>query len=931
MFQLRTLGGLDLRDAEQRKVAAVLAHSKRSALLVYLLVASPGRAARRDSLVGIFWPESSQDLARSSLRKALHNLRQALGADIIVAPSDEEVAIAAEKFDCDAIELARADAARALELYKGSFLDGFFLPDSPAFDQWCERERVRLREGAFEIMWRKAEAEGASGAAYDAAYWARQASALAPNDESALRRLLLLLERVGDRAGAISAYEEFSRRLSQDLDIQASPETQTLAARIRRAGSAPNEVLLGATVASPSAALLDSDAPPPALPAPAGSFWKRRTTRLAVAATVVLAAAITSLRLYEASASPPAPVATAVLPFSFRGAKELSYLADGMPMLLATSLDGAGMQTTDSASARYVVSGDIVEAAGRLRIRVELRDVDLDESLARAAVEDSASRVFALVDQLAAQLAASGPAARRERLTQLASVTTSSLPALRAYLEGESKFRIGHYKEAVDAYQRAIRADTGFALAYYRLAASYGWSSDTLSRPTARRAVELAARLSTTERTLLEAYAAYSHGRADDAERRYREIVRLRPFDGEAWYHLGEVLFHYNSVRGRPIQEARPMFLRALGSGPKDATLTHLLEIEAINGNYAAFDSLLGDISPGAHFDLVGRTVRAFVSGSASERATVLEENRRVSDADLANYARHMLFLLDDRQGAGTVVRLLLSPERPAEARALGSILLAHLEAAAGRVRAADLELRKAAEFDPTRALEHRGLLESLSFLKVPAAQRLATRDALMKWRGDAAPSGVVFSDDRFMHEPVRKYLIGMLSARSGEMVTAARAASDVERDAASQHSFAIMLARGVRAQILADSGRRDEALAALSIGHTQPAVADLIGIVPVAGLGSERFLRAELLRELGRTEESLGWYASFGQHSAFDRVFLAPSHRRMGELHERAGRTAEAIEHHEKFIGLWKDADPELQPLVDDTRERVARLREKK
>jgi len=36
MFQLRTLGGLDLRNAEESKVTAVLAHAKRAALLVYL-------------------------------------------------------------------------------------------------------------------------------------------------------------------------------------------------------------------------------------------------------------------------------------------------------------------------------------------------------------------------------------------------------------------------------------------------------------------------------------------------------------------------------------------------------------------------------------------------------------------------------------------------------------------------------------------------------------------------------------------------------------------------------------------------------------------------------------------------------------------------------------------------------------------------------
>jgi tetratricopeptide (TPR) repeat protein len=599
-----------------------------------------------------------------------------------------------------------------------------------------------------------------------------------------------------------------------------------------------------------------------------------------------------------------------------------------MPTLLGTSLDGVGMQTTDSANARYYVAGDVVEASGRLRISAELHDARDRRTIAKAVAEDSASRIFGLVQQLAAQLASSGPAVGRDRLTQLASVTTTSLPALRDYLEGEARFRIGHYKEAVDAFQRAVQEDSAYALAYYRLAVAYSWSSDTLARPMAMRAVQLAGRLSSTERMLLEAYVAFWRGDADDAERRYREIVRLRPFDGEAWYQLGEVLFHYNGIRGRPIQEARPMFQRALANGPKDASLTHLLEIEAIDWNYTAFDTLVGGIGPGAHFDLVGRTVRALTKGSGTDRSGMIEENRRTSDPDLANSARHMLFLVEDRESAASVVRMLLNPERPAEARALGHILLAHLEAASGRLRAADLELRLAEALDRTRALEHRGLLESMPFLAVTPARRVATRDALMRWNGDAPASGIVFSDGRLIHDRARQYLVGLLSAQLGEMDAARRAADGVEGDAASEQPFAIMLARGVRAQVLARSARREDALMELSQPHTEPNVSDLIGIVPFAGLGPERFLRAELLREMGRNEEALSWYGSFGQHSAFDRVFLAPAHLHMGELLDGAGKSDEAVVHYEKFISLWKDCDAELRPLVSDARARVSLLR---
>jgi tetratricopeptide (TPR) repeat protein len=427
---------------------------------------------------------------------------------------------------------------------------------------------------------------------------------------------------------------------------------------------------------------------------------------------------------------------------------------------------------------------------------------------------------------------------------------------------------------------------------------------------------------------LIEAYLAFANADADEAERRYREIVRLRPFDGEAWYQLGEVLFHYNGVRGRPIDEARPAFQRAMANGPKDASLTHLLEIEAINWNYAAYDSLVGGINAGSHFDLVGRTVTALTKGDEPAKAKILAENRRTQDPDLSTHARHMLFLIEDRQAASRVVRLLLDAERPAEAKALGHILLAHLEAASGRLRAADVELREAAALDRTRGLEHRGLLESLSFYDVPRSQRVATRSALASLTGDVSNSGVVFADDRALHSRFRQYLLGLLSANVGELDQARRMADELETGVGDREKFSIMLGRGVRAHVFALEGRGDEALRELTKPHTTPVPVELMGIVPFFAQGTERFLRAELMRQLGRDEEALGWYESFGQHTAFDRVFLAPAHRRIGELLEHQGKRVDAARHYEMFISLWKDCDPELRPQVDDVRARLARLR---
>jgi serine/threonine-protein kinase len=936
----------------------------------------------------LFWPELAQEHARASLRKAIHHLRRVLGDDAIVGRGDDELALG-DVVQCDAAEFERlidaGDAEAALELYRGPLLTGFFVGDAPEFERWLDRERARLRDRAFRGAWHVAESQERAGDGVSAAVWGRRAVALVPEDEGALRQLLQLLDRLGDRAGAVAAYEEFARRLREDFDVEPAAETQELVRLVRARAKAPADDARVAPAATgeqtPSVAVLATAQPttaeqPDALPEPTlrsasaerprsrmpgRPMWSRRAMlgMLTAAVVVVIAWRVGLGRTRTALA--PSASSVAVLPFVYHGSAEYAYLAEGMASLLGTSLDGiGGMHTVDAGTiaasvppndrrvvdvesaaklaakfgaARYVI-GEITEAGGRLRATATLYDVRGDASrlISRAVADDSAPQLFALVDRLAGELVAEqGTRAKSaDRLTRVAAMTTSSLPALKAYLEGERQFRVGHYKEAVDAFQRAVGQDTAFALAYYRLALAYSWSSDTMSRPMARRAIQFSDRLSRPDRLLVEAFLPFITGNADEAERRYRAILSTRPYEGEAWYPLGEVLFHFNPVRGRPIAEAKPMFERALSLGPTDAPLTHLLEIEAIERNYAAFDSLLNGIAPGAHFDLVGRSVRAFTVGTELDRAKILSEIRRTPDPELSNTARHLMFLLEDKTSAERVVRLLLDAERPREAHALGWILLAHLEVSAGRWRAADSALRMAEPLDYGRALENRALFEASPFLAVPDSEIRRTRDALVAWNpSSAGTSGLVFPGDERMHPFFRLYLIGLLDARLGDVAAGVQAATELERAASSNsHAFGLALAHAVRAHVAAHRGLWDEASRELSQVQVDRTAADLLGVVPFFDLLPERFLQGETLRALGQETEALEWYGAFGEHSGYTRSFLAPAYRRRGELLEKAGRNTDAARSFTRFVDLWKDADPELRPAVNDARARVERLR---
>src|SRR5687767_1444259 len=238
MIEFRTLGTLDLRRTDGYELHTLLAQPKRIALLAYLCLASPRGFHRRDTLLGLFWPDSDEAHARTSLRTTLHLLRKALGDDALLSRGDEEIAVNFNAVWCDGVafdELIAANkASEALALYRGDLLSGFFIDDAPHFEQWLATERGRLRSSAAHDARIAAETQEAERNLTEAVSWARRAVELTERDERAVRRLIELLVRAGDRAGALQAYDDFASRLAAELETQPSEETRALAGRLRR-------------------------------------------------------------------------------------------------------------------------------------------------------------------------------------------------------------------------------------------------------------------------------------------------------------------------------------------------------------------------------------------------------------------------------------------------------------------------------------------------------------------------------------------------------------------------------------------------------------------------------------------------------------------------------------------------------------------------
>ena len=233
---LTLFGELELRGSASTNSAHVMAQPKLVALLAYISVFGPGHFVRRDRIVGLLWPELDQTHARGALRRALHAIRAELGG-VVASRGDEELALARDAIWCDVTAfdeaLLRGEHAAALALYRDELLPGFHIAGASAFAQWLDGERAERRARAAQAAWSLAQRFETGGQLTSAGVWARRAVALAGDDERALRRSLLLLDRVGDRAGAVRLYENFTRRLRDELDVEPSPETRAMIRRWR--------------------------------------------------------------------------------------------------------------------------------------------------------------------------------------------------------------------------------------------------------------------------------------------------------------------------------------------------------------------------------------------------------------------------------------------------------------------------------------------------------------------------------------------------------------------------------------------------------------------------------------------------------------------------------------------------------------------------
>ena len=131
--------------------------SKMEALLYYLAVMGQ---VNRDEIAGILWGDKENQVARKNLRNTVYQANKIFEGDIIVSPSRSSLALNPELSLSLDVQLFERDPLSALDLYRGDFLEGFYVKDDEDFDQWASRKRDAYRKLYVESCYQKIEQVG---------------------------------------------------------------------------------------------------------------------------------------------------------------------------------------------------------------------------------------------------------------------------------------------------------------------------------------------------------------------------------------------------------------------------------------------------------------------------------------------------------------------------------------------------------------------------------------------------------------------------------------------------------------------------------------------------------------------------------------------------------------------------------------------------
>jgi tetratricopeptide (TPR) repeat protein len=558
--------------------------------------------------------------------------------------------------------------------------------------------------------------------------------------------------------------------------------------------------------------------------------------------------------------------------------------ASALPVALARDLaeregiKGVVGGQIDPVGKGYVLSANLVSATNG-QVLTAVRETAHDDGELLGAIDRLSKKLRERIGESLVSIRENPP---------LEQVTTGSLPALRKYSEALRLEEEDKLESAIPMLQEAVALDTGFAMAYRKLAVMFGnlGGNDAAQIAAATRAFDHRERLPELERQLATGYYyQFVHDDPAKAVASYRSALDVDRDNTIAMNNLSVAL-----QNSRQWVEGESLAVRAMRLRRGAAFVENAIQAEVAQGHYDAAEATLSryaEKAPASPALLEFRALLATSRGDYAAGARLLGQLRAVQHASPVWKART-------------------------------SMELARVSRVTGRIREAERHLR-----DNMEENEARGSLGG--YLSGAADLGLLELD----FRGNA-DSGLAVLDAALARHPLDR--IPALDRPYPVLISTFAELGRPDRARALTRDYESSVPEGIRR---GDKFRHRAAGALAEAEHRAADAAaayrawyDSSGECNVCGL----FELARLADQAGATDSAIALYDRGMATPALFRVYydayeLARALKRSGELYEAKGDRAKAADRYRRFVDLWKDADPELQPGVREVRARLARL----
>jgi len=669
-----------------------------------------------------------------------------------------------------------------------------------------------------------------------------------------------------------------------------------------------------------------------------GAAYRSPTRRWPwIAAAALLLAIAGYARLAQRDAGSSNPDLVAVAPFEVVG-PELGVWREGFVDLISNNLDGAGplrsvpptvvlrrapsrmdrdgaRELAARTGAGITIFGNLV-ASGRDSVRASATIVETATGVATdVQLRDDVSHIDRLADSLSVAILRELGRTRAIGATRLASLGSSSLPALKAYLQGEQFYRRSDWDSAAAHYQRAIALDSTFAPALRHLSNALSWRLTTdleLSHDGytyALRAGALNRGLTPRESLLVAADSMFAALQLAATAQKLRDNtqlvqrvttllddgVRRFPDDPEMWFKFGDVQYHFTRwllPSRSSMRSARDAFERAMSLDSAFApAYIHQMELAAHDQDVDAMRTSAARYLALDPNDVHGRSVRLVQQLMDTTHATTLSGDSVVASAgaEVLQAAYGMLGpLMDSAETQVAMSRALFEAARAGRAPAALSreARMAYAGALLTRGHVAQsLALSDTSQWIP---------LFEASFLRAAptdSASRLFDR-----WLADSNSSQRIAIGSVYWS----------LSGDTARLRHAMQLASNGRLP-----NFPNRLIPGLQAIARGDTAA---AIGALTLPDSACAGWCWEARLPLAFLLSARKRDQEAAAVLD--QDLMAWPAL--------RVMWMLER---GRVNERLGARPKAIDAYLYVANAWRHADPSLLPYVNEARRGLARL----